>query len=98
MVSGMRKVGPVLVVAVALAAVVAGRPAQAWPFCTPGPTLLGEVDQAHMVLFGTTLNANEEKETTDLKVEIVIKDHKDRKDRQQITLKRYIPPTLDGVK
>jgi hypothetical protein len=58
---------------------------------------MNEVELASMVLFGSPTNANEDKETTDLKIEAVIKDHRERGGRNVITLKRYIPPTVDGA-
>jgi hypothetical protein len=68
-------------------------PAPACPFCTmQGKTLTGEVEQASMVLYGKLTNPNLEKETTDLVIEAVIKDHKFRAGRTRLTLKRYVDP------
>jgi len=79
--------------------VVSASSGEACPFCnSKGTTLTEEVAQASMVLFGAAANANEVKETTDLKVEVVIKDHKERKKRDVIQVKRYIPPSLDGIR
>src|SRR5947209_4156365 len=78
---------------------LAALPGEACPFCTSkGQTLTEEVAQANLVVFCDPRNADEVKETTDLKIESVIKDHKERKKRDLIEVKRYIPPTLDGVK
>jgi hypothetical protein len=61
-----------------------------------GQTLTGEVTQASMVLYGTLTNADETKETTDLVIDTVIKDHKARNDRKTLKLNRYVPPANDG--
>jgi len=85
---------------VALAALFGlARTTPACPFCTmQGQTLTGEMAQAKMVLYGTLTNANEAKETTDMVVQAVIKDHPQRAKAKKLTLKRYIPPSLDGSK
>src|SRR5262245_45140045 len=85
---------------IALATLFAlARTTPACPFCTmQGQTLTGEMVQAKMVLYGSLGNANEEKEETDLTVQSVIKDHPRRGKAKKLTLKRYIPPSLDGSK
>jgi len=78
-----------------------GAPASACPFCTPtGTTLTGEVAQADFILFGTLANAQRDpndptafnKGTTELAIELVIKDHEMVKGKKSITLPRYVPP------
>ncbi|MSR29881.1 MAG: hypothetical protein EXR99_00100 [Gemmataceae bacterium] len=72
------------------------------PFCTmQGQTLIGEVNQANLVLFGTLKNpklgnANGSDGTTDFEIESVIKDHAFRGDKKALTLPRYVPPDKDG--
>jgi hypothetical protein len=78
------------------AALVMGGAAAACPFCSSqGTSLSGDVEQASMVLFGTLGNANEDKETTELTVDRVIKDHPARGGKKVVTLSRYIP--IDGT-
>jgi hypothetical protein len=73
-------------------------PAPACPFCpSAGQTLLGEVNQAHLIVFGTLSNAQRDpnefgKGTTDLDIEVVVKDHEYLKGKKKITLPRYVPP------
>lgn len=85
--------------ALAAAALVAA-PAAACPFCSPsGETLAGEVGQADFILFGTLGNPKRDpsdptafnKGTTDLTVELVIKDHETVKGKKVVTLPKYIP-------
>src|SRR3954464_5495430 len=79
---------------------LACRPAAAFacPFCaSAGQTLLGEVNQAHLIVFGTMTNAQRDpnefgKGTTDLVIEVVVKDHEYLKGKKKITLPRYVPP------
>jgi hypothetical protein len=75
--------------------------ATACPFCTPtGTTLTGEVAQADFILFGTLANPQRDpndptalnKGTTDLAIELVIKDHEMVKGKKTITLPRFVPP------
>ena len=88
------------VVAVVAAALLwtSGPPASACPFCTSqGQTLSGEVSQANLIVFGRMVNAKQDpkefgKGTTDLVIELVVKDHPVLNGRKQITLPRYIPP------
>ena len=83
-----------------LAAVPA--PAPACPFCpSAGQTLLGEVNQAHLIVFGTLSNAQRDpnefgKGTTDLDIEVIVKDHEVLKNKKKITLPRYVPPDPKG--
>src|SRR5262245_32779133 len=86
--------------AIAAAAVlVLAVPAIAWccPFCTSqGQTLLGEVNQANLIVYGTLANAQRDpaefgKGTTDLNIEMVVKDHAVLNGRKTLTLPRYIP-------
>lgn len=72
--------------------------ASACPFCpSAGQTLLGEVNQAHLIIFGTMTNAQRDpnefgKGTTDFEIEVVVKDHEILKGKKTITLPRYVPP------
>jgi hypothetical protein len=79
---------------------LAAAPGEACPFCAAekGATLTEEVDLANMVLFGSTANADEPSQTTDLVVESVVKDHKERGKRNTVKLNRYVPPPLDGAR
>jgi len=70
-------------------------PSAACPFCTmQGKTLLQEMDDASMVLYGTLTSGNEKAETTDFAIDLVVKD--DPKvgaaKKKTITLSRYIDP------
>jgi hypothetical protein len=87
-----------LAVAAGLAiAVAAPAPAKACPFCpSAGQTLLGEVNQAHLIVFGTLKNPKRDpnefgKGTTDLEIEVVVKDNEFLKNKKMITLPRYVP-------
>ena len=84
--------------AVLLAAVP--RQAAACPFCSPsGETLSGEVNQADFILYGTLTNAQQDasdptafnKGTTDLVVDLVIKDHELVKGKKTVTIPKYLP-------
>ena len=68
----------------------------ACPFCTPGQTLLGEVGQADLIIFGTLSNAKRDpndfsKGTTDMEIELVVKNHEILMGKKSITLPRYVP-------
>jgi hypothetical protein len=71
----------------------------ACPFCSmQGQTLVGDVNQASMVLYGTFTNAKLDDSgdgtqgTTDLEIESVIKKHDILgKDAKKLTLHRYVP-------
>src|SRR6476620_9026458 len=84
--------------AIGLTLVFTPAPATACPFCpSAGQTLLGEVNQAHLIVFGTLTNAQRDpnefgKGTTDLVIEVVVKDHEILKGKKKITLPRYVPP------
>jgi hypothetical protein len=73
-------------------------PAPACPFCPSAQqTLLGELNQAHLIVFGTLSNAQRDpnefgKGTTDMEIEVVVKDHEFLKGKKKITLPRYVPP------
>ena len=78
--------------------------AAACPFCSmQGQTLVGDINAASMVLYGTFTNAQlngsgEGGGTTDLAIESVIKKHEILGDQKKITLPRYIPPAEKGAK
>lgn len=68
------------------------------PFCSmQGQTLIGDVNQASMVLYGTFTNAKLDSSgdlgqgSTDLVIEAVIKKHEILGDRKLLTLPRYVP-------
>jgi hypothetical protein len=69
----------------------------ACPFCTAGgQTLTGEVNQATVVLYGKMVNANADKDTTDLEVEAVVKEHaKLPRGTKKVVLNKYVPEPLD---
>jgi hypothetical protein len=77
---------------------VAAGAAACCPFCpSQGQTLSGEVNQANLIVFGTLSNAKRDpnefgKGTTDMTIEMVVKDHQVVKDKKVITLPRYVPP------
>lgn len=68
------------------------------PFCpAQGRTLSAEVDQANLIVFGTLMNAKRDpnefgKGTTDLQLDLIVKDHEFLKGKKVITLPRYVPP------
>jgi hypothetical protein len=72
--------------------------ARCCPFCSmQGQTLIGDVNQASMVLYGTFTNAKLDaggdlgQGTTDLIIEAVIKKHEVLGDKKVLTLPRYVP-------
>lgn len=74
-------------------------------FCTmQGQTLVNEVEQASMVLFGTLANprldpnSSTGQGTTDLHIEAVIKRHDILGNQQVLTLPRYLPTDGDKAK
>jgi hypothetical protein len=86
-----------IVAIMALLGVVAtASPATSCPFCQEerGPTLMGDFEQAAMVLVGAFTNprlgAGFEEGTTDFQIETVLKSHEIIKDKKVITLPRYI--------
>jgi hypothetical protein len=72
--------------------------ALACPFCPSAEqTLLNETSQAHFVVFGAMTNAVRDpnefgRGTTDLAVEVVVKDHEFLKGKKTLVLPRYVPP------
>src|SRR6266480_1730369 len=77
--------------------------ASACPFCNSnGTTLTGEAAQASMILYGTLSNAqllpggDFGQGTTDLTVELVVKDNAILGGRKVITLPRYVPADKDN--
>jgi hypothetical protein len=70
----------------------------ACPFCpSAGQTMLGETNQANFIVFGSLSNAKRDpnefgKGTTDLTIDVVVKDHEYLKGKKTITLPRYVPP------
>jgi hypothetical protein len=68
------------------------------PLCPPaGQTLTEEVKQSHLAIFGATSNAKHDpnefgKGTTDIDIDVVVKDHEFLKGKKKITLPRFIPP------
>jgi hypothetical protein len=95
-----------LIGAIALSPLSGARAANsaACPFCSmQGQTLVGDINAASMVLYGTFTNAQlngsgEGGGTTDLAIEAVIKKHEILGDQKKITLPRYIPPAEKGAK
>lgn len=88
------------VLAAALVTVPAD-PAPACPFCSPsGETLAGEVAQADFIVYGTLSNAQQDpndptafnKGTTDLSVDLVIKDHEFLKGKKTVVVPKFIRP------
>jgi hypothetical protein len=79
--------------------------AGACPFCSmQGQTLIGDVNQASMVLYGSFTNAKLDQSgefgqgTTDLTIDAVIKKHEILGDQKVLTLPRYVPPTDNKTK
>src|SRR6476619_6820399 len=88
----------VLSVVLALTLIAGSSPrAAACPFCPQaGQTLTQEVNQANLIVFGTLSNAQRDpnefgKGTTDMTIEMVVKDHEMLKGKKTITLPRYVP-------
>ena len=80
-------------------------PAGACPFCSmQGQTLIGDVNQASMVLYGTFSNAKPGAGddlgggTTDLKIDAIIKKHDIVGKQTTITLPRYMPDQNKNTK
>lgn len=67
------------------------------PFCgATGQTFSSDVNQANMIVFGTLSNAKRDpiefgKGTTDMTIEVVVKDHEFLQGKKVITLPRYVP-------
>ena len=76
----------------------AGPSSNACPFCSSqGQTLSGEVNQANLIIYGTLSDAKRDpnefgKGTTEMTIEVVVKDHEFLQGRKAITLPRYVPP------
>jgi len=91
-------------VATGFAILSAPTAAKACPFCpSAGQTLLGETNQAHLIVFGSLSNAQRDpsefgKGTTDMDIEVVVKDHDYLKGKKKITLPRYVPESKDKSK
>jgi hypothetical protein len=95
-------------VAVTLALVAAAycmlpMPAAACPFCSmQGQTLVTDVSQASMVLYGTFTNARLDANgdagqgSTDLEIEAIIKKHEILGNQKTVTLPRYVPTSKDN--
>lgn len=89
---------PRLRLALALA-LVTGAGAAACPFCSnAGQTLTDSVKQSAMILYGSVSNAKQDIDsldggTTDIHVELVLKDHPVRAGRTVVNIPRYLPPT-----
>jgi len=93
----------ILALAVVFTLFVASGPCSACPFCSmQGQTLLGDINQASMVLFGTLANAKLDAKddlgqgSTDLQIEAVIKKNDILGDKKLITLPRYLPSDKDN--
>src|SRR5438132_3208552 len=93
------------VLALGIAVLAWTTPAPGCPFCSmQGQTLIGDVNQASMVLFGTFTNAKLDaggdfgQGSTDLVVEAVIKSHEILGDKKILTLPRYVPTDKNGNK
>ena len=95
---------PLAALAAGIALLLLPAAAVACPFCpSAGQTLLGEVNQAHLIVFGTLTNAQRDpnefgKGTTDMEIEVIVKDHQFLKGKKKITLPRYVPDTKDKSK
>jgi hypothetical protein len=78
--------------------------AQACPFCSmQGQTLIGDVNQASMVLYGSFSNGKPDPNdlgqgTTDFQVDAVVKSHEILAGRKALTLPRYVPPSDKNTK
>jgi hypothetical protein len=78
--------------------------APACPFCSAtGETLAGEVAQADFILYGTLGNAKRDpdefnKGTTDLTIELVIKDNEWLKGKKTVTIPKFLQPTKKDAK
>lgn len=78
-----------------LAALIIGLPTagQACPFCGPGgKTLLDEVNGAALVVYGKVKSADEDRQTTVLSIESVIKTDPTLGKTKELTLERFIDP------
>lgn len=79
-------------------------PSSACPFCSAtGTTLADEIAQADFILYGTLSNAKRDpdefnKGTTDLNIELVIKDNAWLKGKKVVTVPRFLQPTKKDAK
>lgn len=87
-----------LIVAALGGVLVSAAPAACCPFCpAQGRTLSAEVDQANLIVFGTLMNAQRDpkefgKGTTEMQIDLIVKNHEYLKGKKVITLPRYVPP------
>jgi hypothetical protein len=94
---------PRCLLAVAAALVIATQ-SPACPFCSAtGETLAGEVAQADFILYGTLSNAKRDpdefnKGTTDLAIELVIKDNEWLKGKKTVTIPKFLQPSKKDAK
>ena len=73
--------------------------ATACPFCAAeGQTYSTELNQAQIVVVARPISADIDKETTEIEIETVIKDHPSRGKKTRFVLSRYIDPTPLGTK
>src|SRR6185437_12593567 len=85
-------------------AFILASPAIACPFCSAtGETLAGEVAQADFIVYGTLGNAQRDpsefnKGTTDLKIELVIKDNEYLKGRKSVTIPKFLQASKKDAK
>jgi hypothetical protein len=98
-----RRFAVVFTAVLAIAWLLPLAPAKSCPFCSmQGQTLVGDVNQASMVLYGTFTNAKLDaggdagQGTTDLAIEAVIKKHEILANQKTITLPRYVPTNKDS--
>ncbi len=102
--TGTRRLILPLALVALMGALVTPIRAMACPFCSmQGKTLVGEVNDAAMVLYGTLDNAvagggASGEGTTDLKIEAIIKKNDVLGDRKVLKLDRYLPTTDKKVK
>src|SRR5437879_6344093 len=81
---------------------LAAAPLFACPFCSmQGQTLIGDVNQASMVLYGNFANARldaggDGQGTTELHIDAVIKKHDILGDKKVIIVPRYVPTDKDN--
>ena len=79
-------------------------PTPACPFCSAtGETLAGEVAQADFILYGSLSNAKRDpdefnKGTTDLSVDLIIKDNEWLKGKKSVTISKFLQPAKKDAK
>jgi hypothetical protein len=97
-----KSLGCRLVVLAGVALLAVAVPLFACPFCSmQGQTLIGDVNQASMVLYGTFTNAKldaggDGQGTTELHIDAVIKKHEILGDKKVILVPRYVPTDKDN--